>query len=77
MNILEQHIAELHKAQEAFNAGIASVHSVYAADVQRSRDKLMAALNGETMTIRDMPRVDMSALEDELNEAGTTISALD
>ena len=50
MNILDQHIAELHAAQERFNSGIEQVHEIYASDVQRSRDKLLAALNGETPT---------------------------
>ena len=60
MNILEQHIDELHKAMEEFNADIAKVHEVYAEAVQRSRDKLLAALNGEPLpTVRGEPFVDL------------------
>ena len=72
MNILEQHIDELHAAQEAFNVGVAKVHEVYAEAVQRSRDKLLAALNGEMFVdlpkARPMSPVDMSALEAEIAE---------
>ena len=59
MNIHEQHVAELCEAQEAFNRGIAKVHEFYAADVQRSRDKLFAALNGES----PRPAVDVAQIE--------------
>ena len=59
MNIHEQHVAELCEAQEAFNQGLAKVHEIYAADVQRSRDRLFAALNGES----PRPEVDMRQIE--------------
>ncbi len=65
MNIHERHVAELVEAQERFNANIAKTHEAYADDVQRSRDKLFAALNGEP---HESPRVDMSALEKQLME---------
>ena len=47
MNIHEQHVAELYAAQDEFNKDLAVVHDVYAQAVQRSRDKLLAALNGK------------------------------
>ena len=59
MNIHEQHVAELCEAQEAFNEAFAKINEVYAADVQRSRDKLFAALNGES----PRPAVDMAQIE--------------
>ena len=50
MNIYETHIAELYRAQEDFNIGAAKVHEVYADAVQRSRERLLAALTAPVGT---------------------------
>ena len=64
MNIYETHIAELHRAQEDFNAGVARVHEVYADAVQRSRERLLAALTAPVGggTSAGEVRVDMTRL---------------
>ena len=64
MNIYETHIAELHRAQEDFNVGIARVHEVYADAVQRSRERLLAALTAPVGggTSAGEVRVDMTRL---------------
>ena len=76
MNIYETHIAELHRAQEDFNAGVARVHEVYADAVQRSRERLLAALTAPVASGEREVEIDLTRLAADM-EGGEEAPASD
>ena len=70
MNIYETHIAELRRAQEDFNVGVARVHEAYADAVQRSRERLLAALTAPVASGELKVEIDLTKLESDITNDG-------